>query len=80
MQFKNEQLEERVKKLILCKGQIFGEDECLNLVYNYGQEKPKVSNYSVQCESLEGEILFADVKDIYRMVKANPGVVKFMNQ
>ena len=36
LELKKEEQEEKVKKLILCKGQIFGEDECLNLVYNHG--------------------------------------------
>ena len=60
--------------------QIFGEDECLNIIYNYGEKKPKVSDYSVHCESLEGEILFANVQEIYRLVKMNSGVLQFMNQ
>ena len=31
---------EKVKRLILGRGQIFGEDELLNNVYNHGKPKP----------------------------------------
>ena len=70
---------EKVKRLILGKGQIFGEDECLNMIYNLGNPKPEPANYTVTCESFDGEVLFANIDDIYKMLKNEKRILKFMN-
>ena len=70
---------EKVKRLILGKGQIFGEDECLNEIYNHGNPKPEKANYTVTCESYDGEVLFADIEDIYKLLKNEKRVLKFLN-
>ena len=78
--FNKYRVHEKVKRLILGKGQIFGEDECLNMIYNSGHEKPEKSNYTVTCESCDGEVLFADIEDIYKLLKNEKRVMKFLNE
>jgi hypothetical protein len=78
--FNKYRVQEKVKKLILGKGQIFGEDECLNIIYNHGNPKPEPANYTVTCESCDGEILFADIDDIYKLLKNEKRVLRFMNE
>jgi len=57
--------QQRVKKLILCKGQVFGEDECLKAIF-YADNYPKGllddSIYAVTCDSTDAEVLVANVK------------------
>lgn len=78
--FNKYRVHEKVKRLILGKGQIFGEDECLNEIYNHGNQKPEKANYTVTCESYDGEVLFADIEDIYKLLKNEKRVLKFLNE
>jgi len=70
---------EKVKRLILCKGQIFGEDECLNMIFNAGQTMPEKLNYTVTCDSTDAEILYADIGEIYKQLKGDRHITKFLN-
>jgi hypothetical protein len=52
-----------MKKLILCKGQIFGEEECLSEIFNISSNLLSYK-YSITCESNDAEILYAKIEDI----------------
>jgi hypothetical protein len=47
---------------------------------NHGEEKPKISDYTVICESQEAEIIYADVESIFKHIKRESSVIDFMNQ
>lgn len=69
--------------MLLGKGQFFGEEECLKAILSNGnpQEYPKPieSFYTVTCDSNDAEVMWAYVDDIYKMLKNERKVVKFMN-
>lgn len=72
----------RVKQMIMGKGEFFGEEECLKLIVNNGDEygtKPSESYYTVTCESTDAEIMWANIEDVYKLLKNERKVVKFMN-
>ena len=71
---------ELIKKLILCKGQMFGEDELLNEIYNHGKPKPQISNYTIVCDSFDAEVLFANIEDIHKIIKNEKGILNFINE
>jgi len=76
-------LEDRVRRLILCKGQMFGEDECLKLIVDFSAanaDMPLDMNYAVTCESNDAELLEANVDDVYKLFKNESKVVKFMKE
>lgn len=58
-----------MKRLVLCEGHIFGEDNLLKLmnpdckIHNQGYK------YTVRCESGEGELLYANADDIIKFLK-----------
>ena len=66
------------------KGQLFGEDECLMMVLNNGELegelKPSKVYYNVTCESIEGEILCADLEDIWRILKNEKPCIQFLKE
>ena len=59
---------------------MFGEDELLNEIYNHGKPKPQISNYTVVCDSFDAEVLFANIDDIYKMLKNERGILNFINE
>jgi hypothetical protein len=59
---------------------MFGEDDLLNAIYNHGKPKPQISNYSVVCDSFDAEVIFADIDDIYKMLKSERGILNFINE
>ena len=70
----------KVKKLILCQGHMFGEDDCLNAILNPGNPKPlnnqgQPSTYSITCDSVEGVILSAKVEDIQKILKNEKHII-----
>lgn len=76
-------MEDRVRRLLLCKGQIFGEDECLRHIIDFSNaqiEAPIDMHYTVTCESNDAELLVANVDDVYKLIKVETKVVKFMKE
>lgn len=73
-----------MKRLILERGQLFGEDECLFMVLNNGDIngalKPTDVFYSVTCQSNDGEILMADLNDIWKLLKNERRITNFMKE
>lgn len=50
------------------------------MIYNLGNPKPEPANYTVTCESNDGEVLFADIEDVYKLFKNEKRILKFMNE
>lgn len=76
-------IEDRVRRLLLCKGQIFGEDECLKHIIDFTSADLSVPidmHYTVTCESNSAELLVANIEDIYKVIKTESKVVKFMKE
>ena len=74
-------LEDKVKKLRLEEGQMFGEDEILRMIINNGNHlgpEPITQFYTVTCESNEAEIIYANVDDIFKMVKGEKRLLRFL--
>ena len=70
-----------MKRLILGKGQVFGEEACLANIYSKGEDVlPTNSIYNVSCSSFEGEILYARADDVYKLFKLEADVVRFLVQ
>lgn len=71
------------KRLILSKGQVFGEEECIRAVLSNGHPenypKPMASYYTVTAASNDCEVLWAYVDDIYKMLKNERKVVAYFN-
>jgi len=60
---------DKVKKLILGKGQMFGEDACLAQIFFKSDSIPKAPHYSVTCDSVSAEVLIARVEDVHKLFK-----------
>lgn len=76
-------MEDRIRRLLLCKGQIFGEDEFLGHLMNLSPadlEVPMDMHYTVTCESNNAELLVANVDDVLKLLKTESKVVKFMKE
>ena len=75
---------EKMKRLILERGQLFGEDECLLMVLNNGKIegklKPADTYWTVTCSSSHGELLMADLPDIWKMIKGERTAINFMKE
>lgn len=49
---------------------MFGEDACLEQIFsNSGKHTAKPSIYNVTCETNDSEILYANISDIFKLVK-----------
>jgi hypothetical protein len=50
---------------------MFGEDDCLLMVVNQGEiegpRKPTDLFYSVTCDSVDSEVYFAEVEDVWKI-------------
>ena len=76
-------MQEKMKKLILCEGQMFGEDECLRMIINngnfYGPE-PVQQFYTVTCLSNDAEVIYANVDDVYKLFKNERRLLRFLKE
>lgn len=70
--------ENLVKRFILGRGQVFSEETCLAKIYSKDKEIEAVSIYNVTCSSLEGEILYAKVDDVHKLLKLEENIVQFL--
>ena len=60
---------------------MFGEDEVLRMIINNGNylgPEPISQYYTVTCESNDGEFIYANVDDIYKLVKNEKRLLRFL--
>lgn len=73
-----------MKRMVLGKGSVFGEDECLMMILNNGELegelKPSKIFYNVTCDSIDGMILQADLEDIWKILKNERPTINFFKE
>ena len=70
------------KKLVLGKGNFFGEEECLKMIINNGDDdgpKPIDSFYTITSNSNDCEVMWAYIDDVYKLIKNERKLIRFMN-
>ena len=75
---------EKMKRVLLESGQTFGEDECLLMILNNGQIdgdlKPAHTYWTITCQSSSGQVLMADLKDVWRLFKNERAIIRFLKE
>lgn len=75
---------EKMKRVLLESGQLFGEDECLLMILNNGKIdgdlKPAHTYWTITCQSTDGQVLMADLSDVWKLFKNERAVIRYLKE